>query len=616
MSARGCFDFDRIRFVGRAGKPADEEPKILGLDTETYINGKPFLVCLSNGDVLDPLHAIEQLVEKYSGYHIFCYNLRFDAGSLLHVLPRLPHLNDLREKDKTEWHGIRISVVGDKLLKLVKGSGKGRKAVWLWDAAQFFNTSLEEAAQTLLGKGKGKLSVEEFTKEYVEKHFEEIKQYCIRDAELVAELVEYLVETYHDMTERWPSRFYSIAYWAGEYFADGHNHIAAMRRFWKRNREALRYFTEAYRGGKFEVIKRGYCNKLYVDDINSAYPTAIAELLDLDKARIFYRAGEVPRWADYGAVRCIVVTTFEWHTVGLQEDWGVSFYPIGVFYATITLQEYRYLIRHGVKIVVIDGWYVRCPIKRRIYRAKVLKLFKEKDVAKRRGDKMRYWLCKILLNGFYGKMCQLIPDKQTGVLRAGPLWNPIYASYITAQARIAVSEVQAKWPEHVLAVHTDSVISDKELPLPRGEGLGEWSRDKEGPGIIVMSGIYQVGDRTAQRGIKKLPADLMESIKALDPTDTQMAYIVRRARTWREVAATGGRINCFFSEKRIIDFNKDSKRIWEYMATAGSLFNGLEGSLPRIIFRVPKEYRHLVTDDMLNLPLDKEPEKYYTVVTR
>jgi len=113
---------------------------------------------------------------------------------------------------------------------------------------------------------------------------------------------------------------------------------------------------------------------------------------------------------------------------------------------------------------------------------------------------MGYNLAKIMLNGFYGKMVQAIPQPD-GSIKAGTAWNPIYAAVITANVRIKMSQIQNTYWDKCLAVHTDSAILT--VPMPKElvtREIGKWSLDCQGEALVVSCGIYQIGDKVKFRG--------------------------------------------------------------------------------------------------------------------
>jgi hypothetical protein len=82
-------------------------------------------------------------------------------------------------------------------------------------------------------------------------------------------------------------------------------------------------------------------------------------------------------------------------------------------------------------------------------------------------------------------------------------WNDVYGAVITANVRIRISELQQRYQNSIVCVHTDSIISNRRLPLScNGDELGGWKKEAEGEGVIIRSGIYQIGSKVKTRGFK------------------------------------------------------------------------------------------------------------------
>jgi hypothetical protein len=113
----------------------------------------------------------------------------------------------------------------------------------------------------------------------------------------------------------------------------------------------------------------------------------------------------------------------------------------------------------------------------------------------------------------------------------------------------------------IVAVHTDSVISTKPLPLQCSNTLGSFTKENSGLGVVLGSGIYQIGDKTRFRGFHR-PMSLMELI---DTPSKTISLKDIHATTWRECAFHNwdtARINRFENTTKSLRVNFDCKRIW------------------------------------------------------
>ncbi len=110
---------------------------------------------------------------------------------------------------------------------------------------------------------------------------------------------------------------------------------------------------------------------------------------------------------------------------------------------------------------------------------------------------------KLMICSLYGKNVQAI--EKHGVRVTGQLWNPFYASIITAGCRARMGEmIRINGDDSILAVNTDGLIFKAadglkvaENPMPvffDGErvNLGDWDNDGEGILLLMMSGVYSI----------------------------------------------------------------------------------------------------------------------------
>jgi hypothetical protein len=445
--------------------------------------------------------------------------------------------------------------------------------------------SLDKAAGKYLGEHKSDIETKDFTRGYVNKNRAEIESYCQRDAELVSKLYRYLVDGLTDI-DLVPSNLYSVASLSLQYFKNTTG-LVTVWRFWKRYRDLLRYACESYSGGKFEVYRRGVFDGVTYD-INSAYPYQIANLIDITNARVVYDK-RYRRDATYGFLRVYINNDKARHVSASIKIGLLNIYPSGVYHNTITKEEYEYLKSIKVKVKIISAYwlYVRTP--RRRFKKTVEYLYHAKQEYKGK-DKRMYMIMKTLLNAFYGKLAQLI-QTESGDLRAGLAWNPIYASIITANTRIELSRICEEYTGHVHAVHTDSIITDKELSKEYlGSKLGQWTKETEGKGIVIACGLYQHADKVAYRGFKMCPClnwfDILEYMKKKNKINLPQ----REVLSWVEANFRGddNRTNVFGETEKIIDLNCDQKRIWFEKVNARDLLNGNYESMSRVVTNFDK----------------------------
>lgn len=568
----GTKNFDNIDYECKPIKSSSTNQKsisVIGLDTETYSNGRCFLIATSEGDCFSPDDFPRCFFSrKYRGAKFVCYNLKFDSGSMLQKFPS-SFLTELWSKGTAEYDGYVFKYIPHKFMSI----RRGKNTITFYDIAGFFGMSLEEASSKYLGEHKIELETKSFTKEYVDEHRREIERYCIQDAVLCKRLADTLIKNF----ESWgvyPRKLYSTAYIAWTYFKSKCE-IPSIVRFYRFYPQLLDWAMRSYYGGKFEVVIKG-CGNFWEYDINSAYPYEIANLVDISRAKVYYSRREI-KDAVYGFLRCKLKIPLEFYSPIAVKLGSVNIFPAGEFEKIITLQEYRYLKSRDIPVKLIEGWFMVVPEKIYPFRSEIMRLYNLKNYLKQKKDSINYHIIKIFLNSLYGKFLQLTPEGDKW--KAGESWNPIYGSVITAKVRIRVSEMQNRFPD-IWAVHTDSVISSKPLDIPQSDQIGDWMLTAKGEGVILGSGIYQIGDKCRFRGFpSKKP--ILEIIKR---AGKKAVIPVRRPYSWIECSAHGWsseKINLFENIDKELEVDFDVKRIWlDDWQTFADVFKRVVYSLP------------------------------------
>jgi len=554
------FDFSKIVYKCRPiSKPKTvRDIQAIGFDSEADRDGKTFLYCLSTGDAFTPDDLLEGLFSrKYRGKQFVVFNLKYEQGAILQNLPA-EALEILRTHGKVVVGDYTFTVVGYKSLRI----SKGKNGVTFWDMYTFFNMSLASAARQFTSLKKFDEDVTLFTPDYIRKNLDRITGYCVRDAEIV----EALFQVLKGMCKRLginPTTFYSIATIGYKYMRENTDYVT-VQHLWDNHRDVLEAACKAYSGGKFEVTTRGK-GYFYEYDINSAYPSEIANLVDISKVRIVHSKQYQPG-ATYAFLYLdIFLPGDEAHPVAFKRK-AVNIFPAGRFKRWVGKAAYDYLVKlPDAEIKILKGIWLYPRYKRRPYFDLIHKLFKVKAEAKLSGDKELYYFVWKLTNSLYGKQIQLI--RRGDKIEASTCWNPVYGAIITENVRIRVADMQLKYPGTV-AVFTDSVISTTQLPIELSDDLGGWSLKTYGLGVIIGCGCYQIGDKVRFRGFP-LPDSLLDLLNKSPPLIT---IPVTRAITWRQVAVNhwdGNMINRFQDISKELNLNFDTKRIWPYKWQGG-----------------------------------------------
>lgn len=559
---------------------------IIGFDSEAYRTGRTFVFCTSLGDVITPDMLLDTIFTgPYRGANFVVWNLKYESGAILRSLP-FKVVKTLQEKHLVEFvhnsHRYRIKYIPHKRLHIKQVKYQG-KSVRFWDISPFYGrTKLDTAAKTYLDDHKDDIDPTLFTESYVAEHYDKITAYCVKDARLTCRLAVHWINKFQQ-TGVPVTSLYSEASISFTYISQKAE-IVTPWEYWNNNRKLVRMALESYEGGKFEVKARGSFTG-FEYDISSAYPYAIANLVDIRNARVEY-CRRYRSDATYGFLRVRITA----HNPAVSLPCGtfhkLRVYPMGCYYLTITKQEYDYIVNElpsrKLSIEIIEAAWLIVNRKRYPYRDVMNELYDLKTLWKPR-DRLRSNNYKVIMNGFYGKMAQCLPSED-GTYKAGIGWNPLYASIITAETRIAVTRLQNLLREDCLAVHTDSVITT--VPIPArflGKEFGKFELVERGKIILVACGIYEIDGQCALKGFKK---NSIKKILQENPGKDKITIVVPNyCYSWIQAMAQNHvleDINVFSDIPKILTLNCDSKRLWPKSVTSDDLLNSHQISTPLV----------------------------------
>ena len=553
--------------VNKSLKPSTD---FLGLDTET-VEGYARLLCLSDGrafrfnslsDVIAFLTAFFRVKKTF----FFAWNADFDIQALLKWFPK--KAQDLLLK------GIEFVYNPEKTpfsVQYIKGKYFQFDGNYIFDALQYYGSSLKVAAERYLPEEEGKLVFDAATISEENVYSDEVLAYCQRDALLCIKL---FLKFYAALPESLKgTKPISNAFYAYVYF----------RSELSRNRskkDVNDYFRNAYHGGRFEIFERGYYRNLYVYDINSAYPYEISSLRGLERCHYVNLACYIPD-ASYSVykVRCRIDDKFV--SPLLFNNKGLCCYPSGHYEGYITKGEYERIKDYDHTI--LEGFHVFANGEHP-FRDKVAELYRKRKTS---GFSLPF---KIILNSLYGKTGQatvkFCKSSDLGVetkvidfvdsdgvtyVKCEDLSksNFVYAAEITARTRLRLYDLVRQHPQDIVMVQTDSVISKKALDLDLSEDLGAWKVEKWDEAILIGSGIYfyRIGKVWAGkfRGFN-FKADRVQEImqKVLRTKTSKVSFQTLKRFSIQEANRlhddTLG--NQILEVTRRMDLNFDRKRVW------------------------------------------------------
>lgn len=323
--------------------------------------------------------------------------------------------------------------------------------------------------------------------------------YCRRDVEILKKAMEGFIQFVQDDD----LGNFSLTL-AGQSFAAFRHRFMTTGIFIHDRPEVLTLEREAYSGGRTEAWFLGDIpHEVFYLDVNSMYPYVMRENLFPTRLLTYRRRGTVDQLSGFIRQGYLLVAK-----VFVDTDRPIFFkkgdrllFPVGRFWTTLTTPEIERGIALGIiqrvaEYAIYDG--------ANIFSQFVDHFYSMRRAAKERGDEVRSYLYKLMLNSLYGKFGQaaipferlgdanpeetrtervitLAPDGSRRVdfikifggsvfrkLEFAPGENEAYnsftgiAAHVTAYARLLLWDyITAAGPENVYYMDTDSIFANR-----------------------------------------------------------------------------------------------------------------------------------------------------------
>ena len=541
-----------------------------GLDTETF-QGYAKLICDSDGDykIISSFEDILNFLThvKFRNKFNWFFNVRFDFEALIKYLD-YGELLCLYNDKVLEKDGYIISYIPKKFFMITDSNNHRYR---FFDMYNFVDSSLSKASKLYLNDDK--LDVVDASRlntdaQYWKDNLQDIIKYCIQDAVLTKKLADYFWDIVYKNMKYYPKMPYSKGRIAEEYFLDK-CYIPTINDI---PQKVLETAYNAYCGGRFELLIRGYSEKVYSYDIKSAYPAQMIKVIDYNKGK-WFKTTKLNDDAYSGFYLCKVTGMEPYFSPYVQRINALSVYPNGSFKMYLSKMEIDFIEKNfeNCEIQILTGFEfwpkeLMYPLKDEIEK---LYAWKERET-----DPTIKWAVKIFMNSLYGKLIQTAGDENN----TGKLFNPIWAAEITASARIKIMQLGLQAPHEIIMFSTDSVHSRVPLSIPDNPQLGDFAKDFQGSGVYIMSDVYNLWNekkhKTKVRGFSvALEKDRNDTEILLKDILGSMIDTVEYKYTTKRVYHLGecllhnkkrklSDLNIFTNQEKILNLNGDKKRMW------------------------------------------------------
>ncbi len=514
---------------------------ILGADTETHF-GYARLLCIEDNphrftrEIGDWKAWTNYLLDTHQ--RIAFYNLRFDIEAILKHFPeemvkQLLYLTEveLRFNDQESWSFRLIPWKLFTIKEMVKdrnGRRRTNRKVECFEAAQFFQDTLGNASEKVLGEKKVEdrafaqsLNTEE---RLWDTELDRIITYCQDDATKAGKLIRKFMESAaQEPISLSPKNPISCAWYAKELIKQC---IPEAKKIKSIRNGSTPYYarpwkqwdnvgTQCYFGGHFETFKKGTWDEyVYNADINSAYPYWIARLPNpYNLAFVRDREPE----GDWSMVKATVWVPEDLHMGPLPYRLpDTIIYPVGNWTGWFHWDELRNASRFGVEYDIhkcLNGF--EPDGKQRPFEKRIPDMYDGRSKWKEVNDP-RQLSAKVAMNSVYGvfyeKIERILGSEEGSTEIDGHVLSkqkdnpgrfsyPYLAGWVTMKTRVQI--YNAAIPDATIFMATDGILSEKRLNLPISKKLGDWSEKKIEVARVFGNGIYELDGRMKTRGFRK-----------------------------------------------------------------------------------------------------------------
>lgn len=578
-------------------KPVTKIKGNIGWDSET-VEGKPFLMAnslQSGNNQLFSDNIDEYLTfissSKLKSFNNWWYNLNYDMQGLIKMLP-YDNIIELSNNGLTTYKEFKIRYIADKVFTIKNNQNN---VVNHFDIAQFYNKQPLKSLEHLTSFNKvdvvdiANIDLNRVNNDYEYRNI--IIDRCVIDARMTQEVAQLFTDKSNEVVPN--NRYYSVASIARAYFLTN-----LTKKLKLPSKRIMSYGLKSYHGGWIEALKLGTFKNAFNIDIVSAYPAMMANL---------YSCNGI--WTTEPSY--IPDTAYSFYTVEIDfYDTDISplwfnfkekdYHPNGVIETTLTAMEYEWFIEKGFNVKILAASHLlKHKDHEKPFNNLINGLFDKRMIAKDAEDKIQL-IYKLILNSAYGCTINTVKKINTCSLNewekdgsnawhhyelegdtvfftindlSTSMYNPVFASYITAGCRINLLNMIWKHREKVISINTDGAYLKSKIAIKNSDKLGEWSYKKYKELLVVGNGRYFVYnddmtinlEQSAFRGLRAAKRNMPSVDKQIrDNAGLGVSIDYQRPQKLKECVKGKriGDINLFQPKTTNISFILD-RRLWE-----------------------------------------------------
>lgn len=249
--------------------------------------------------------------------------------------------------------------------------------------------------------------------------------------------------------------------------------------------EAIELAYTSFHAPWIEMFRMGHFEEIHDYDLNSAYPTEVADLISIDTGE-WVESDTFQAGAYYGFCYAVIQIYPTYISPILMRSEGKLFSTEGTWVGTITKDEIDFIQRHELgNVVVLNGWWYFPSAYDRPFKKEVTRLLKLRSWAKLKGYNLLEYAIKTSTARLAGKFLQKsinLDDLQT--YNAGRHFNPIYATIVMTRVKLSLAEQLFRDKEKILAIVIDGALLDGKSTVSTSKDPGDLKLSEKGDGVI------------------------------------------------------------------------------------------------------------------------------------
>jgi len=239
---------------------------------------------------------------------------------------------------------------------------------------------------------------------------------------------------------------------------------------------------QTIKGNHLEAYQIGYWDEAFDYDINLAYGSMLAKLLDTRRGD-WVEDTVMPSKAVYGFADGMLTVDKPFHPFLLKQGDEYTYTPVGTRPDQLTKEQIDLLYRYRLGSFDIKrGWWW-IPSETKTPYEPLKGIINHLHNIRSQSEGLKRVIIRQMIAGIWGRMVEIRKDK------LGKLFNPVWGSIVENGIKCQVFDTCLSYNVIPLLVAVDGVITDKPLPIEDTLEMGGWRLSHKGRCIIASSGV-------------------------------------------------------------------------------------------------------------------------------